>query len=279
MSQIHTETFHVRHRDAATEVRLSALRSTLESESAAALRIESSRIKSMEASSSKAQHRRVDLQHSRAEAATETDRRAPDRAYFVRPLRGDESELWQYGELRSWYGGGAGGGDAMAGDDFRAPSMGVALTDSGYSVPARSAQHSTMTFDRNPHASNAPRVPGDYINETINAARTSALGDARRQLNGAHWSQRDALLAVSVETSRQLLAPTGFTDTLVLTSRPFKNRPSGDDAWRFDPPKPTVLKEAFMTSRNLGAYEGAGNSQRAKETKNVFNATDAKNYW
>jgi hypothetical protein len=278
MSVMHTETFHVRHRDAATEVRLSALRSTLESESAAASRIESSRVKSMEAASSKARHRKVDLEHSRAEAASETDRRASDRAYFVRPLRGDQSELWQYGELRSWYGGGAGGGDAMAGDDFRAPSIGIALTHAGYSVPAHTA-HLTSSFDHNPHSSTAPTLPSDTINEKINAARTAVLGETRRQLNAAHWSDRDALIAVSGETSRQLLAPTGFTEGLVLTSRPFKNRPAEDDTWRFNPPKPAVLKEAFMTSRSDAAHDGTRNSQRSKDTKIIFNTTDAKNYW
>lgn len=245
--------------------------------------MESSRVRSMEAASSKARHRKVDLEHTRSAAATEDGRRASDRAYFVRPLRADQGDLWQYGELRSWYGGGAGGGDAMAGDDFRAPPMGAALVQGGYSIPAIVARGGTTLGTSiggaNPHLPDAAPSASVTLNDAINAARTSAQGETRRALRQAHWTDRDALVAVGTETSRRLLAPTGYASNLVATSRPFKDRPAADDTWRFNPPPPNALKETFVTSRVVGARDAAGNSQRTKDTKNIFSATDTRNYW
>jgi len=276
---IHADTFKVRRSDPATEARLAALRGTLAAETAAAARLESARARALDASASRARAAAAAAAHARAEAATEAGRRAPDRAFFVRPQGAAARDAWAHGELRAWYGGAAGGGgaDEALGADFAAPPLGAALRASGYAAPARAGAAAAP----NPFAAPAPGAARDAPprNEVLNAARAAALGAARAAAARAHWTDRDALLRAGAASARALLGATGYAPDLVATSRPFRDRPPEEDAPRFAAPDPRALRDAMATARADGARENVGNAARARETKLVFAATDTRNYW
>jgi len=264
---------HVRkaRSDFQTEARLSELYNVFTGLTDSQDKLAGSQQRAKDVAAAKARKQQVNEQHSRSEAATEEGRRAPDRAYFVRPYGHLDKDLWQHGDIRSWYSGGASTG-SLAGPDFGGPTLGTTLKRSGYTVKAE-----PFVEPPNPHARDAPPLP--RLEDTINTARFSSTYRWRAQANTLHWMDREAMLPLEKTTARENLAATQWLPDVVEQGKPFKSRTAEEDAWRFAPPPPKALKETMVTARFEGAKPGVENFRNSRVSSLRALATERSNFF
>ena len=267
------ETFQPRRVDPGTTARLGALRDALTKETDAIASISARRVRDADVAASRARASQVAATHARLETATEAGRRAPDRAYYIRPYGELDKNLWAAGDLRTWYGGGEGG--ALSGPDFGTATLGQTLSG-GYTMSASEARRAPQAL--NPHALDAPAVPDPNV--PLNTVRAAATASARSTLNRTHWSDREGLLVKERSAAVEMAVATGYTPDLVTSSRPFKSRPAAEEnGTRFVQLPPSTIRDAMLTARIDGARENVGNAVRARETKHIFMATDSRNFY
>jgi hypothetical protein len=258
--------------DAATEQKLAELRSTFTGLTDSVARVASQQRRSADVAASKARSAQTLQGHARLEAALESGRRAPERAYFLRPYGLLDKELWQHQELRGWYGGGASG--TLAGPHFGTGPLGAELAQQGYT---RAAAPERAHEGKNPYRPDAPRP--EPVESALNTARMAAQQTWRASANRTHWMDREALLPLEQVTARAALGATGFSQDLVQTSRPFKSRSVAEDSWRFLPPEPAALRSTMEAQRVQGAREGVGNVARAAAAHQRGFASDPSSYF
>lgn len=268
---IRPENPRVARSDPATTKRLAELKASFEGLSDGALRVAAQQARAAEVAASRARRAQVSETHARLEAGLEAGRRAPDRAYYLRPYNNMGKDLWEHDDLRSWYSGGAATG-TLAGPDFGAATLGATLMEAGYTMPASCA----MANPPNPFSAGAPAPP--HPAAALNTARASLEGAWRRSANDVHWLDREGLLPVerlAAATQRDAFWSKGLTGG----AAPFKARPLEEDAHSFAPPPPAALRGAMETARVEGARGGVANAASARAAKMSAFATDAANYF
>ena len=259
--------------DPATSARLADLRASFEGLHSAALNLSSSQARAAEVAASRARRTQVAETHARQEQGSEADRRASDRAFFLRPYNNLGRDLWDHQELRSWYSNGAGTG-SLAGADFSGAPLGATLSAAGYTMPASRA----LPPPPNPFRADAPAPL--HPAAPLNSARAALQRDWRHAANGVHWMDREALLPLEARTARAACSEAlGFSAGYVAEGRPFKERLGGEDAWRFNPPQGGALRAGMETARVAGAAANLGNAASARATKQSAFATDRADFY
>ena len=272
MIKMHKESARRAAADPDTEQRLAALRNVFTGITDAAAAVAARQGADAAAAASRARAAQVRALHARAEAATETQRRAPDRAFFVRPQGQLDADLWADVGLRSWYSGGAATG-ALEGAHFGGPTLGASLREAGYVMDAARA----LPPPANPYRADAPAPPRPE--DALNRDRALAGRTWRAAAAQAHWSDREAVLQVERASARDALAATGYSPQLLQQSQPYKSRPASDDAWRFKPPPPAEHKEAMVTARTEAARPGVLNFAHARVASQRALGTDRSNFF
>jgi len=271
MPVIKSEHPRVVKNDPATVKRLSELKASFEGLNDSALRVAASAARSAEAAASRARRAQVFETHARLEEGLEAGRRAPDRAYYLRPYNHMGNDLWQHPELRSWYSGGAASG-TLAGPDFGAATLGATLAEAGYTMPAARA----LPAPPNPFRAGAPEPP--HPADALNSTRAALAASWRARANDVHWMDREALLPAeraAAATQRDAF----WSQGLVKDAQPFKARTAEESAHRFSPPPPAALRETMETARVEGARGGLGNAAAARAAKMSAFATDRSNFF
>jgi len=164
--KMHKESVRKASIDPASEARLSQLRNVFTGLTDSVDAIEASQARIREVAAAKARKAQVTQQYARAESSTETNRRAPDRAFFYRPYGHLDKDLWEHQDLRSWYSGGAATG-SLEGPDFGGDTVGKTLRQNGYVM---SRPH--LEEPPNPFAADSAPVP--RLEDNINTARFSS---------------------------------------------------------------------------------------------------------
>lgn len=204
----------------------------------------------------------------RLESTLEAGRRAPDRTYWVRPLGQVGQSFWDDAGLRAWFRGGATG---VGGVDYGGPPLGVTTGASGYTTTDRGPPPLANPFD----ATTVQPPPRELA---LNNARARALAQWRATANGAHWSDRNALLTVERAAAGEMLTATGYHPSQVVAGRPFLSRPAEEDAWRFRAPPPRELRETMETARTEAARHAIGAPASTRVTAHAMLSTRPIDY-
>jgi hypothetical protein len=268
---IRPENVRVAKSDPATAKRLAELRSSFEGLHQGALTVAAAQARAAEVAASRARRSQVFETHARLEAGLEAGRRAPDRAYYLRPYNNMGKDLWEHSDLRAWYSGGVVTG-TLQGPDFGGAALGATLMEAGYTMPASRS----LPPPPNPYRHDAPASP--HPAAALNTTRAALEGAWRHSANDVHWLEREALLPVE-RAAAVAQRDAFFSQGLVKEAQPFKPRPSEEDSHRFQAPQPAALREAFLTARAEGAKAGVGNAASARATKMSAFATDPSNFY